>query len=290
MSIRYYFKNNQKTFSFELFPPKTEEGKKTLYQNLVHLKKLNPSFISVTMGAMGSHPENTFEIVKKIQEDHKISGVAHLTCVNVSRDSILDSLSELKQMKIQNLLCLRGDPSVGSTEFHPPKNGFRYASELVRFIREKTGDTFSIGVAGYPEGHVECLDKEKDLHHLKMKVDAGAEYILTQLFFDNDDYFRFAERARKIGISIPIIPGIMPITNFIQLEKFTSMCGAKIPTPLFEKLEKIKNDLEAIRNYGVEYAVKQCEELLKNDAPGLHFYILNQIGSIQKIYQGLKLE
>lgn len=289
MSIRSYFKKNQKTFSFELFPPKTEEGKKTLYHNLVHLKKLNPTFISVTMGAMGSHPENTFEIVKKIQEDHQIPGVAHLTCVNVSRDSILESLSELKQMKIQNLLCLRGDPSVGSTEFHPPKNGFRYASELVHFIREKTGDAFSIGVAGYPEGHVECPDKEKDLLHLKMKVDAGAEYILTQLFFDNDDYFRFVERARKIGISIPIIPGIMPITNFIQLEKFTSMCGAKIPKPLFEKLEKMKNDLEAIRNYGVEYAVKQCEELLKNDAPGLHFYILNQIGSIQKIYQKLQL-
>ncbi len=185
---------------------------------------------------------------------------------------------------------MRGDPPIGFTEFHPPKNGFRYASELVRFIREKTGDTFSIGVAGYPEGHVECPDKEKDLLHLKMKVDAGAEYILTQLFFDNDDYFRFVERARKIGISIPIIPGIMPITNFIQLEKFTSMCGAKIPKPLFEKLEKMKNDLEAIRNYGVEYAVKQCEELLKNNAPGLHFYILNQINSIQKIYRELELE
>ncbi len=206
-----------------------------------------------------------------------------------SREDILESLVQLKQKKITNILCLRGDPPQGATHFSPPPHGFRYASELVQFVREKMGGHFKIGVAGYPEGHVECSDKKRDLDHLKIKVDAGADYILTQLFFDNKDYFDFVDRAKKTGVSIEIIPGIMPVTNYTQLSTFTKMCGAKVPEILQEKLQKIKDDPEAIRSCGVEYAIEQCKELLKNGVSGLHFYILNQSSSMQRIYEGLAL-
>ncbi|MFO1520148.1 MAG: methylenetetrahydrofolate reductase [NAD(P)H] [bacterium] len=289
MSIRSLLQSSSSpTLSFELFPPKTAEAEKSLYENLERLAALSPSFISVTMGAMGTNKGNTMEIVHRIQKDYGINGVAHLTCVNATRDNMLSIFEELKRYGIHNLLCLRGDPPQGTASFQAPENGFRYANELVSFVREKTGNAFSIGVAGYPEGHPECGDKEADLQHLKLKIDAGGEYVLTQLFFDNEDYFRFVERARKSGIDVPIIPGIMPITNFNQLKKFTQMCGAKIPAKMAQDLEKIKDDLPAVRRYGVEYAVSQCEGLLKKKAPGLHFYPLNQSDSVQKILQSLK--
>jgi methylenetetrahydrofolate reductase (NADPH) len=289
MSIRPLFQSSNKTFSFELYPPKSPEAEQALYKNLFRMKALNPSFISVTMGAMGTNKGNTLEIVHKIESQYQMNGVAHLTCVNANRNNILEIIDQLKEKNIQNLLCLRGDPPQGTTAFVPPPNGFRYANELVAFVREKTGQDFSIGVAGYPEGHIECPDKEQDLLHLKMKVDAGAEYIVTQLFFDNHDYFKFVERARARGIQLRIIPGIMPVTNFTQLEKFTQMCGAKIPGEMRKELEKIKEDPALVRSYGVEYAVKQCEELLKNDAPGLHFYTLNQADAVEKIFAALRL-
>jgi methylenetetrahydrofolate reductase (NADPH) len=289
MSIRPLFQSSNQTFSLELYPPKTPEAERQLYENLHRMKKLNPSFLSVTMGAMGTNKGNTLEIVHRIERDYQLNGVAHLTCVNANRDNILDLIDELRQRKIENILCLRGDPPQGTSSFMPPAHGFRYASELVAFVREKTDRDFSIGVAGYPEGHLECPDKEKDLIHLKQKVDAGAEYILTQLFFDNRDYFNFVERARGVGIHLRIIPGIMPVTNFAQLEKFTKMCGSKIPAPMRKDLEKIKDDPTSVKSYGVDYAVRQCEELLKNDAPGLHFYTLNQAYSVEKIFKALNL-
>ncbi len=285
MSLRKLINSSQKTFSFELYPPKTPEAAKLLYENLDRMKKLNPSFISVTMGAMGSNQGQTFEIVQQIEEKYKIHGVAHLTCVGATREKILNSIDRLRKLKIRNLLCLRGDPPQGATTYNPPPDGFRYANELVSFVREKTGDEFSLGVAGYPEGHIECPDKKLDLLHLKKKADAGAEYILTQLFFDNQDYFDFVDRAKKLGISIKIIPGIMPITNFHQLQKFTQMCGSKIPKKLQEDLENIKEDAEGVKNYGVEYATSQCKNLLKHGAPGIHFYTLNQAAAVEKIFK-----
>ncbi len=287
MSLRETLKASAQTFSFEIFPPKTSEALPQLRKTLEELKSLHPSFISVTMGAMGTNKGTTFEVVETIESDFKISGVAHLTCVSSMQEEILQSLKILQKTNIKNLLCLRGDPPQGASRFTPPAGGFQYASELVAFIRKNTGDYFTIGVAGYPEGHLECQDKEKDLAHLKIKADAGADFILTQLFFDNHDYFDFVARARKIGITQKIIPGIMPITNFSQLQKFTQLCGAKIPDYIRISLEKIKDQPEQVRSFGVEYAIKQSLDLLDQKAPGLHFYILNQTDSIKKIYQGL---
>src|SRR4030095_2626946 len=289
MSIRPLFQSSNKTFSFELYPPKTPEAESRLYENLERMKLLKPSFIAVTMGAMGTNKGNTFGSVERIERNYGIHGVAHLTCVNATRDNILDLIGELRNRRIQNLLCLRGDPPRASQTFQPPLNGFRYASELVSFVREKTGQDFSIGVAGYPEGHLECPDKEKDLLHLKQKVDAGAEYVLTQLFFDNRDYFDFVKKVRALNVGVRIIPGVMPVTSVSQLKTFTQMCGARIPEKMKSDLEKIQDDPAAVRRYGIDYAASQCEDLLAQGAPGIHFYTLNQAESVEGIYRKLKL-
>ncbi len=275
------------TLSFELFPPKTPAGEKQLFLNLEKLSQLNPDFISVTMGAMGSEPGKTFSIVEKIQNEFGIVGVAHLTCVNASKDQILKILEDLKKRDITNLLCLRGDPPQGKTEFTPPPHGFRYASELVAFIRKESQKEFTIGVAAYPEGHVECKNKEEDLKHLKLKTDAGADYVLTQLFFENQYYFDFIKRAHQIGIKQKIIPGIMPITNYGQLRRFTQICGASIPSSLQQGLESIQENEAEVKRFGVEYAAQQCQGLLQSNTPGLHFYILNQPDSVTQILTSL---
>lgn len=287
MDIRPILNSKRPWISFEVFPPKTPEGLSALRNNLRALSSFQPTFISVTMGAMGTDPGNTFQIVQEIEKELQIPAVAHLTCVNASRERIVELLGPLEQMKIENLLCLRGDPPQGAASFSPPANGFRYASELVRFVREQTGSRFSIGVAGYPEGHLESANRQQDLLHLKAKVDAGADYVLTQLFFQNDDYFDFVKRARGLGIQIPIIPGIMPVTNVAQLKRFTQVCGASIPQAMHQALEPIQNEPEKVRDYGVQYAIAQCRGLLKQGVPGIHFYILNQTESIQRILKGI---
>ncbi len=281
--------SKKKIFSFEIFPPKTPEGEAQLFKNLAELKKLSPDFISVTMGAMGSNQRNTFEIVNRIQTEHAITGVAHLTCIGSNRNKIREALKELKDKKISHLLCLRGDPPLDST-YQAPQDGFRYANELVEFIRNESGSDFTLGVAGYPEGHIESPSKEEDLKNLKKKVNAGAEYIITQLFFNNDDYFSFVDRARKIGIFVPIIPGIMTVTNFSQLKTFIKMCGAKIPDQMYQDLIRIKDNPEQVREYGIEYAIHQCQNLSQRGTPGLHFYILNQTGPMKKIYEALQIK
>lgn len=288
-AIREILAKKEKSFSFEIFPPKTPEGEIQLFKNLAALQKLNPHFISVTMGAMGSNQRNTLDIVEKIEKEGFTTGVAHLTCIGAEKEKIKDSLVEMKAKGIRHLLCLRGDLPSGNA--HPfPENGFRYANELVEFIRQQSGDYFTLGVAAYPEGHLETPDLNLDLQNLKKKVDAGAEFILTQLFFNNEDYFRFVDRARKAGIVVPIIPGIMPVTNFSQLERFVKVCGAKIPAKMHEDLSGLQNSPEQLREYGIEYAIKQCQDLIQKGAPGLHFYILNQPGPIQKIYEALSLQ
>lgn len=288
-SIREILSKKEKSFSFEIFPPKTPEGEAQLFKNLAALQTLNPHFISVTMGAMGSNQRNTLEIVEKIEKEGLTIGIAHLTCIGSEKETLKKSLQEIKSKGIRHLLCLRGDLPPNNP--HPfPANGFRYANELVEFIRAESGDYFTLGVAGYPEGHIEAKNLEEDLKNLKRKVDAGAEFVITQLFFNNDDYFQFVDKAKKLGIEIPIIPGIMPITNFSQLDRFIKMCGAKIPPTMRQDLLKIKEDAEKVKEYGIQYAVKQCQDLIQRGAPGLHFYILNQAGPIQKIYQSLSFQ
>lgn len=291
MRINDLYKKNQKIFSFEFFPPKTEQGEAQLFETVQKLKALRPSFVSVTYGAMGTTREGTLRIVTKIKKEIGIEAAAHLTCVGHSRQEIEKVLTELHEKGIENIVALRGDPPKGETEFKPAKDGFRYAAELVAFIRSHPvfGKAFALAVAGYPECHVECRDPKKDLEHLKKKVDAGADAVITQLFFDNRDYFDFVDRARKIGIKIPIVPGIMPVTHGPQIEKFTKMCGAKIPKKMEEAIHQLGEDQASVEAYGIDYATRQCEELLRQGAPGLHFYTLNKSQATSKIYAGLGL-
>ena len=276
-----------RTFSFEFFPPKTPEGEKTLYETVEILRRYQPSFVSVTYGAGGTTKGKTVEIVSRIKNDIGIEAMAHLTCVGSSRTDLFAVLDSLKEEGIENVLALRGDPPMGETLFVPHPDGFRYAGELAAAIRRSYD--FTIGVAGYPEGHVECADRQQDLEHLKLKVDAGGEFVITQLFFDNRDYFDFVARARKIGVRTPIIPGIMPVTNFAQIQKFTKMCGAHLPEDMIEALDPIQTDGAAVQAYGIEYAVRQCQELLDRGAPGIHFYTLNKSPSTRAIFSRLNI-
>lgn len=292
MKISEFYKKDKPTISFELFPPKTDEGEVKLFETIEkELKPLNPDFVSVTYGAMGSTRANTIRIVSKIKNEIGIEAAAHLTCVGQTKDEIKSILEELHQNNIENIVALRGDPPKGETEFKPVENGFSYASELVNFIRThpKLSDWFALSVAGYPEGHTECENKQKDLENLKHKVDQGANVIMTQLFFDNQVFFDFVEKSKAIGINIPIIPGIMPITNGAQVERFAKMCGAGIPKDMREAILKYGDDQESVEKYGIDYATKQCQELLDAGIKGLHFYTLNKSHATREIYRNLNI-
>lgn len=291
MKIADFYKKQKTTISFEFFPPKTDEGERKLFETITSLGGLKPSFVTCTYGAMGTTRANTIRIVKRIKNEIKLETAAHLTCVGHTRQEIEGVLGELAAGGVENIVALRGDPPKGEAEFKPTANGFRYASELVRFIRShpRYSRSFSLAVAGYPEGHMECRDKKKDLEHLKTKVDAGADVIITQLFFGNSDFFDFLDRARKIGIRLPIVPGIMPVTHGGQIQKFAAMCGAVIPTEMRDAILRYGEDQGAVEAYGIEYATRQCEELLKNGVPGLHFYTLNKSHATRQIYVNLGL-
>jgi methylenetetrahydrofolate reductase (NADPH) len=240
---------------------------------------------------MGTTRQNTLRIVRKIKNEIGLEAAAHLTCVGHPRGEIRKVLEDLKSAGIENIVALRGDPPKGETSFRAAENGFRYASELVRFIREQNdlGQAFSLAVAGYPEGHMECRDLQKDLDHLKMKVDAGADAVITQLFFDNRDYFDFVDRARKAGILIPIIAGIMPVTHGPQIQRFAGMCGAKIPPEMMKAIERFGEDQASVESFGIDYAVRQCDELLRRGIPGIHFYTLNKSKATRDICRNLGL-
>lgn len=285
MKIIDILKRDGRAFSFEFFPPKDEDGMGKLYVTVNTLKTLRPSFVSVTYGAGGSTRAKTVTLVEKIKSEIGIESMAHLTCVGHTREELFQILTELKDAGVENVLALRGDPPKGETIFVKPEGGFEYASELVSTIREHFD--FCIGVAGYPEGHVECPDKQKDLEHLKIKVEAGADFIITQLFFNNEPYLRFADAAQKIGIHTPIIPGIMPITNFQQIKRFASMCGATIPKSLHDELENVQENTQDVEKIGIEYATKQCDELLRRGVPGIHFYTLNKSTATKTIFENL---
>jgi len=289
MKIKNLFGKGRPTFSFEFFPPKTEEAEGQLFGAIEKLKPLRPTFISVTCGAMGTTKTKTAELAALIKERLGTESMAHLTCVANDRSEILTVLKELKERGIENVLALRGDPPKENASFKRPENGFGYAVELIRFIRENFPDDFSLGTAGYPEKHIECKTPELDLEHLKAKVDAGADFVITQLFFINENFFRFVDRARRIGIRVPIIPGIMPVTNSSQLSIFEKMCGVQIPSGLREDLAKIGENKEGIEKYGIEYATRQCEELLGAGVEGIHFYTLNRSKATKEIFKSLNL-
>ncbi len=275
-------------FSFELFPPKNADGVARLFQTVSTLERFDPAYISVTWGAGGSTRELTVELVQRIQAEAQIDTMAHLTCVGASRDELRRVLDQFAAAGIRNVLPLRGDPPQGETTFHVAANGFAHAAELVAFIRAEYGDHFCLAGAAYPETHVEAPDAETDLQHLREKVDAGVDFLVTQLFFDNRDYFRFVERARAVGIDVPIIPGIMPITNLAQIQRFTAMCGAQLPTSLVQRLELAEGSNGDVTDVGVEHATRQCRELLARGAPGVHFYTLNRSPATARVLTALR--
>lgn len=284
--ISELFRRREPVFSFEFFPPRNDEGMAALYRTVQELAALRPSFVSVTYGAGGSTRDRTLDLVGRIKNEIGIEAMAHLTCVAATAAEIDAVLVRLEERGIENVLALRGDPPAGESAFQATSGGFRHASELVRFIKEH--HDFCVGGACYPEGHVECPDKEQDLRNLTQKTAAGAEFLVTQLFFDNIDYFDFLKRARALGIDRPVVPGIMPITSFSQVKRFTSMCGARIPRQLLKRLEGAAHDAEAVVQIGVEHATAQCRGLLEGGAPGIHFYTLNRSPATMEIFANLK--
>ena len=286
MKIKAILEKVRPSFSFEFFPPKNSEGFEQLFTTIGQLESCQPTYVSVTFGAGGSTRAQTIDLVGRIKNEIGLESMAHLTCVGSSQEELRSILDTLQEKGIKNILALRGDPPQGQEKFEKPENGFAYANELVEFIRKHYD--FCVGVAGYPEGHVECPDKKVDLENLKRKVDAGADFIVTQLFFDNRFYFDFVERARNIGISIPIIPGIMPIVNVKQTQRFTKMCGSTIPETLMKQLKSSQDEPEVVRKIGIEHATLQCEMLLQEEAPGIHFYTLNRSNATLKILESLR--
>lgn len=284
MRLDQVFASGKQTISFEFFPPKTEEGFASLYETIENLKPLNPSYVSVTYGAGGSTRTRTVELAGRIQNQIGIDTVAHLTCVGHTADEIGQILDQLWDQGIRNILALRGDPQGGV--WTRTEGGFEHADELVRYVRSR--HDFFVAVAGFPEGHPQCLNRIRDLEHLKGKVDAGAGAIVTQLFFDNNDFHRFRDDCQRMGITVPIVAGIMPITNVAQIKRFVTMCGAKIPMPLLRKLEKLESDPQAVYEAGVDYATHQCQDLLFHDVSGLHFYTLNKSKATTEIVRRLK--
>lgn len=280
----------QPVVSFEFFPPKTEEGDRNLLEKTIPaLLELKPDYCSVTYGAGGSTRDKTLMIVDQIQRRHGLTAMAHLTCVNSTVDQLRDVLSEAKRLGIKNILALRGDPEGGANGvFRKIEGGFEFSYELVRFIKELGG--FSIGTAGFPEGHITCKEgREVDWDHLKNKIDCGADFVLTQLFFNNEDFFRFRDFLTKKGVKVPICPGIIPILSAGQIKRFTKLCGADLPAGLVTELDKYSDNDEACTEFGVEYATRQCAELLRCGVPGLHFYTLNKAYSTTRVLKNLKL-
>jgi methylenetetrahydrofolate reductase (NADPH) len=289
MKIVDILKGPTPRFSFEFFPPKDEAGVDQLFRTVAELKVHHPAYVSVTYGAGGSTRRLTVDLVRRIKAETGIEAMAHLTCVGMSRDELSSELEQIAEAGIDNVLALRGDPPKGETEFVPAKGGFPHANGLVSFIRERYPH-FCIGVAGYPEKHPAAKDFITDLSALKGKIDSGADFVVTQLFFDDRDFFAFVERARAIGITVPILPGIMPITNVSQVKRFTAMCGAHVPARLLARLEGVQDDAEAVRVMGVTHAVRQCQWLLKGGVPAIHFYTLNRSTATLEIFRQLNEE
>ena len=279
----------QPVISFEFFPPKTDEGDRTLLQKTIPaLKELRPDYCSVTYGAGGSTREKTLMIVDRIQREHHLTAMSHLTCVGSTKEQLRAVLLEARALGIKNILALRGDPPGGDAEFTKTEGGFEFSYQLVAFIKEMGG--FCIGTAGFPEGHIACKEgREVDWDRLKAKIDCGADFVLTQLFFSNADFFRFRDHLTKRGVTVPVCPGIIPILTASQIKRFTALCGAALPAALLASLDQYVDNDEACGEFGIEYATQQCEELLRHGVPGLHFYTLNKARSTTHVLRNLGL-
>lgn len=286
MRIRDQFQAKPFVLSVEVFPPKSEAGDEGMYRALDRLRVFQPSFVSCTYGAGGSTQNRTLEICRRIQADMGLPATSHFTCVGSTRQELLDWLALASRHGVGNIMALRGDPPQGQTEFKTVVGGLSHANELVELIRSHYPE-MGIGVAGYPEKHPEAKDLDTDLVHLKRKVDAGADAVFTQLFYENDNFLRFRDSCVQRGIQIPIVPGIMPITEFARIKRITSMCGAVFPTSLASRLEAVQHDAQAQFEIGVEFAIQQCRELIDAGVPGMHFYVLNRSESCERILEGL---
>jgi methylenetetrahydrofolate reductase (NADPH) len=277
------------SFSFEFFPPKTEDGERNLKAALDELSGMDPTFVSVTYGAGGSieQRQKTIDVVTGIRADFDLEAMAHFTCVNATVDELRAVLDRMRDCGIENVLALRGDPPAGETEWTATDGGLRYSRELIEMIRDEYPE-FAIGAACFPEVHIHATSAEDDLRYLKEKVDAGARFLITQLFFDNAFYYDFVARAREIGIDAPIVPGIMPITNYKQIRRITEMCGSVIPAHLVAELDVRAEDPRAATDFGVAYATLQCADLLAKGAPGIHFYTLNRSPATRAILSALR--
>ena len=285
MRIIDHLATGERSFSFEFSPPRTPEGMRALMRTVGELRALAPSFVSVTYGAGGSTRRNTLEIVTRIKQETGIEAMAHLAAVGHSRAELREILVDLQDAGIENVIALRGDPPRGQETFIPAPDGFAYGAELVAFIRAE-GFDFCLAAGAYPEGHLECESRADDLLRLRQKVEAGVDFLITQLFYDNAFYFDFIERARAAGITVPIIPGLMPIRDVAQIQRITYMCGATIPARLARRLERVDSP-EGAEAVGVEWATEQCLDLLERGAPGIHFYTLNQSSATRRIFENL---
>src|SRR3954454_22404639 len=282
-----YASTSEPVFSFEFFPPKSDEGEHNLYAALKQLRELRPAFVSVTYGAGGSTRDKTVEIVSRIRAEYGLEAMAHFTCVGATEAELRETLDRMAAEGFENVLALRGDPPQGQEDWVKTEGGLEYSRELVELIRDDYG--FSIGAACFPETHIHATSPDDDLRYVKEKVDAGAKFLITQLFFDNDRYFDFVERARAIGIEVPIVPGIWPITNVAQIQRVTKLSAASLPGHLPEELHSRAGEADAVMQFGVAYATLQSAELLAGGAPGIHFYTLNRSPATRAILSALRL-
>jgi methylenetetrahydrofolate reductase (NADPH) len=286
MRIADIYRNRPFGLSIEVFPPKSEQGDAALWETIERLSRFEPAFVSCTYGAGGSTRTRTVDICRTIDDRFGLTATAHFTCVGSTRDELHEWLEIACAAGISNIMALRGDPPQGATGFQPVAGGLRYANELVALIR-KHHPQLGIGVAGYPEKHPECCDAATDLSNLKRKVDAGADAVFTQLFYENDNFLRFRETAQQAGIRVPIVPGIMPITEFARIKRITAMCGAVFPEALASRLEAVQDDPAAQFEIGVDYAIDQSRQLIEAGVPGMHFYVLNKSQACERILDAL---
>jgi methylenetetrahydrofolate reductase (NADPH) len=286
MNIVDLYRHGESVISFEFFPPKTDRGYQSLFETIGDLKRLAPSFVSVTMGAGGSTRTQTVGLVIRIERELGLTAMAHLPCLGSERAEIVRVLDDLESGGITNVLALRGDPPRGVADFRHPEDGFDYASELTEFIARRGG--FSIGGGCHPEKHPEAPSPEADLAQLKRKVDAGSEFLISQIVFDNEKFFDFVGRARETGIQVPIVPGLMPITSVSSIRRMTSLGGGTIPAELDAELSRVDDDDAATLEVGIEWATFQCRELIGRGVPGIHFYTLNRSPATRRIHGALR--
>ena len=274
-SVAQFYTSEHKGLSFELFPPKTDQGDAALMRHMEVLMQFSPDYVTCTYGAGGSTQTKTMDVITAVKTAFDVPVASHLTCVGSTADDLRSYLEEASRKEVDFLVALRGDPPQGDSKFQAVEGGFSYANELVEFIRAEFPQ-FGMAVAGYPEVHQEALSAESDLENLKRKVDAGADIVITQLFYDNTDYFDFCDRCETAGIEVPIVPGILPVTNLAQIQRITSLCGSKLPDQFVQRLSQKEDDADWQFEVGVEFAAAQVKELIDQGAAGVHFYVLNK--------------